>query len=63
MFEEVLLTHPDHSEAHYGVGYTQLKRNNLSEATVHLCAAQGSMNPDTERDVRSLLERNNLSCD
>ena len=59
-FQQALAIKPSHHEANYGYGYALLKQGDAAGATPHLCIAVGG--PDG-RDVRSLMKRNNLTCD
>ncbi len=63
LFTRALAEAPGNHEAHYGRGYAILKLGDVTGARADLCAARGGSDTDTDRDVRSLLRRNQLSCD
>jgi hypothetical protein len=63
-FRAVLDASPSNAEAHYGYGYTMLKRSNIDEAKKHLCLARrNNPAPDILQDVNGLLASRQLGCD
>jgi hypothetical protein len=61
-FEAALRQRPGDTEASYGLGYVQLQHRDATGARRNLCAALGGADEEVRREIRSLLEQNQLSC-
>ena len=63
LFEQALQLHAANVEANYGFGYAQLQLGDKVRAQSHLCRAYSEGTVDVRREVKGLLDQNQLGCD
>ncbi len=62
LFRSALDLSATHAEANYGFGYAQLQLGDKGTAQTYLCKALSGGSVDVQREVRGLLENNQLGC-
>mgnify|MGYP000719228804 CR=1 FL=1 len=63
-FRQALEAEPGNMDARYGLGYALLKQGSAAAAGSELCAVlRGGVAVDVEREVKGLLDKNELKCD
>lgn len=61
-FQRALAIQPGHADATYGYGYALLMSGRPIDARPHLCKALTGATRETQREIRALLQRKQLSC-
>ena len=63
LFKQALDVSSTNSEANYGYGYAKLLQGDPTTAKRHMCKALPGVDEATKREIRGMLNRNNLACD
>ena len=61
-FKQALDIQGGNAAANYGYGYSTLRSGDAAGARPFLCLALKDRDVDTQREVQSLLDQNNLVC-